>query len=83
MLCVCVRLHNFPSAVSTDIKIHNVRAMTFSFIGGLIEDYSPRYSLSDGSEELFQRGKGDSQYICDPGEGSTCNQACVSAESCC
>ena len=77
ILCVCVKLHNFPSAESTDIKIHNVRAMSLSFIAGLIKDYSPRYSLSDGSEELFQRGKGESQYICDFGKGGRHAIKCI------
>ena len=36
---------------------------------GQREDYSPGNSISDSSEELLQRGKGEGQYICDFGEG--------------
>jgi len=41
------------------------------------------YSLLDSSEESLQRGGGGSQYICDFGEGSSCNQAYILAEVCC
>ena len=40
------------------------------------------YSLLDSSEESLQRG-GGSQYICDFGEGSSCNKAHILAEVCC
>jgi len=36
---------------------------------GQREGYSPGNSISDSSEELLQRGKGEGQYICDFGEG--------------
>ena len=45
-----------------------MRVVSFSFIGRLIEDYSPGHSLSDSSEELRQRGKERSQCIRDFGE---------------
>ena len=45
------------------------------------EDYSPGDSISDSSEEQLQRGNRGSQYICDFGEGGTCNEAHVSVES--
>ena len=31
--------------------------------------YSPRESISDSSEKLLQRGRGEGQYICDFSEG--------------
>ena len=43
----------------TEIKTHNMRAENFSFIWGLTEGYSLEDSLSDSSEELFQRGRGE------------------------
>ena len=53
-----------PSALSpspfnlwTAVKVHNVRAVSFSFIWGLTEDCAPGDCLSDGSEELLWRGK--------------------------
>ena len=39
----------------TKVKTHNVRAVGFSFIWGLAEDYS----LSDSSEELLGRAGGE------------------------
>ena len=39
--------------------MHYVRAVSFSFIWGLIGGYSPGDSLSDSSEEWFQRGQGE------------------------
>ena len=48
--------------------MHNMRAVSFSFIGRLSEDYSPGHSCSDSSEELCQRGKERSQCIRDFGE---------------
>ena len=36
---------------------------------GQNEDDSPGDSISDGSEELLQRGKVEGQYVCDFGEG--------------
>ena len=47
----------------------NVGAVSFSYIWGLTEDCSLGDSLSDSSEELFQRGKRGGQHICDFGEG--------------
>ena len=43
--------------------MHYVRAVSFDFIWGLKEDYSPGDSLSHSSEELLQRGgKGASDF---------------------
>ena len=39
------------------------------FYWGQNEDYSPEDSISDSSEKLLQRGKEESQYLCDFGEG--------------
>ena len=39
------------------------------FYLGQNEDYSPEDSISDSSEKLLQRGKGEGQYICDFSEG--------------
>lgn len=36
--------------------MHCVRAVSFYFIGGLKEDYSPGDSLSHSSEELSKKG---------------------------
>ena len=33
------------------------------------KDYSLGDSTSDSSKKLFQRGRGDGQYMCDFGEG--------------
>ena len=44
--------------------------MSFSFMWGLTEDYSPGDSLSDSSEELLQRGGVEGPYICEFGEGA-------------
>ena len=38
---------------------------------------SPGDSISDNSKKPLQRGRGGGQYICDFGEGSTCNQAYI------
>ena len=45
--------------------------MSFSFIQGLTEDYSPGKSLSDGPKELLPSGKWGDQYVCDFGKGGT------------
>lgn len=37
-------------------------------------------NISDGSEKLLQRGRGEGQDICNFGEGGTCNQPHVFAE---
>ena len=50
--------------------MHNVGGMSFSFMWGLTEDYSPGDSLSDSSEELLQRGGVEGPYICEFGEGA-------------
>ena len=50
--------------------MQNVRAVSFSFIWGLIEDYSTGDSLSDSSEELLRRGGVGGQHICNSGEGA-------------
>ena len=39
------------------------------FYLGQNEDYSPGGNISDSSEKLLQRGRGEGQYICDFGEG--------------
>ena len=49
--------------------MHNMRVVSFSFIGRLFEDYSPGHSCSDSSEDLCQRGKERGQCIRDFGEG--------------
>ena len=36
------------------------------------EDYSLGHSISDSSEKLLQRGRRESQYICDLGERGVC-----------
>lgn len=43
------------------------------------------YTVGDSTlEKLFQRGRGEGEYICDFGkEGSTCNQACIFPEGFC
>ena len=61
---------NYGSMImSTEIKTHNIKAVSFSFICGLTEDYNLGESLSDSSEELLRSGKGVSQHICDFGKG--------------
>ena len=40
-------------------KVHNVQN----------EGYIPGDSISDSSEKLLQRGRGEGQYLCDFGEG--------------
>ena len=49
--------------------MHNIRAVSFSFIEELTEECSPGYSLSDRFQALLQRGKGRGQYIRDFGAG--------------
>lgn len=39
-----------------EIKMHNLRAVSFGFIWGLTEDCTPGDSLSASSEKLLQRG---------------------------
>ena len=47
------------------------------------EDYSPGGSISDSTEKLLQRGRGEGQYICDFGEDRyTYNQTNIFAEAC-
>ena len=48
---------HWPPDLSTE-DIHNLRVEKFVFFGGLTEDYSPGYSLSDCAEGLFQRDEG-------------------------
>ena len=43
--------------------MHNVRAVSFICFHRLIEDYRPRDSLSDSSEEMLQRGREEAR-IC-------------------
>ena len=43
--------------------------MRVKFYLGQNEDCSPVDSISDSSEKLLQRGKGERQYICDFGAG--------------
>ena len=49
----------------TEIKIHNVRAMSFSLIWGLTKDYS----LGDSLSALRNCSEEVDQYICDLGKG--------------
>ena len=44
--------------MTTEIKTHNVRAMSFSFIWGLTEDYSPGDSISESSESSSEEVRG-------------------------
>ena len=44
-------------------KTHNLKAVSYALFQDLTEDYSLGDSLSDSSEELFQRGKEESGYI--------------------
>ena len=44
--------------------MHSMRDVSFSLIWGLTEDYDPGDSVSDGSEELLGRGRGEaSVYV--------------------
>ena len=56
-----------PLALSYQLKKMHLRVVNFLF--GANEDYSPGDSISDSSEKLLQRGRGEGQYICDFGEG--------------
>ena len=47
--------------------MHNMRVASFYL--GQNEDHSLGDSTSDSSEKLLQRGRGESQYICDFDEG--------------
>ena len=47
--------------------MHNIRVASF-YLGAKWDD-SLRDSLSDSSQKLLQRGRGEGQYICDFGEG--------------
>ena len=68
--------------MSNAIKMHNMRAVSFSFIQGHTEDYSPGESLSESSEKLLRRGgKEVSIYVIL--EKGMCNQAHISVEGCC
>ena len=49
--------------MSTEIKMHELRALSFSFIWELTEDNSWADTLPESSEELLQRGW-EGQYIC-------------------
>ena len=50
--------------------------LTVKFYWRQNENCSLGGSISDTSEKLLQRGKGESQYICDFGEGKCmCTQA--------
>ena len=53
------------------------------FYLGQNEDYSPEDSISDSSEKLLQRGKGEGQYICDFSEEGMCGHAHILTEACC
>ena len=51
-----------------EIKMHSVGALSVTYIWRLTEGYSLGDSLSDSSEELFQRNKGEGgPHICDAG----------------
>ena len=47
------------------------------------EDYDPGDSLSESSENSSKRIREEGQYLCDFGEGGTCNQTHISVEGCC
>ena len=49
-------------------KMHNVRVVTEFYLGEN-EDCSPTDSNSESSENLLKRGREESQYLCDFGEG--------------
>ena len=52
---------------------------------GQNEDYSPGGSISDSSEKMLQRGKGEGQYIRDFGQGGRVHaiKHTFFAEGCC
>lgn len=54
---------------SVDLKkMHNVRVVTEFYLGEN-EDCSPRDCNSESSENLLKRGREESQYLYDFGEG--------------
>ena len=55
--------------LSTKIKTHNVRAVSFSFIWGLTEDYSLGDSLSDVLRDLLREVGGEISICVIFGEG--------------
>lgn len=69
------------SLVSVDLKKCTMWKLLVNFYLGQDEDYT----VGDSTlEKLFQRGRGEGEYICDFGkEGSTCNQACIFPEGFC
>ena len=60
--------------------MHSVKAVSFSFIWGLTENYSLGDNLSDSSQEPLRRGVG--RLVGDFGEGGTCNQAHILVGAC-
>ena len=58
--------------MSTEIKMHNLIAVSFSFIWGLTEDNSRGDSLSESSEERLPRGKGGGQHVTESGVLADC-----------
>lgn len=62
---------NHYDLLSTERKKHNIKSWGFKFIQGPYwELWSGRQQLCN-SEELFQRGRGRSQHICDFWLGNT------------
>ena len=62
-------------------KTDKVRAVSFCFTWGLTKDYSQGNSLSENSEELLQRGKGEVSLYVILAKGAY--QAHVLVEGCC
>ena len=52
-----------------DLKKCTTRELWVEFYVGQNEDYSPGDSISESSEKLLQRSKGECQYIWNSGEG--------------
>ena len=61
---VCIKVVSVRG-VSTKIKTHNMRAVSFSFMWGHTEDYCLGDSLSESSEGPLRRGKEGGQHIFD------------------
>ena len=54
--------------MSTEKKMHNLKAENYVLFGGLTEDYNLGYKISESSEGLFRRGKGGTE------RKNTCSQ---------
>ena len=48
-----------PVKLYVNLKVHNLRAVSLSFIQSLSEDYCPGNSQSVALSKLLQRGKGE------------------------